>query len=190
MPKYGKPVWQYVFEAAKEINGTFTPIDIIRKVQQKNSRIPDVTIRSNVIAMAPDHPFSGHWPSTRRLHGLFKYLGGGRFTLLEENNEDISEVEENDTEEITEQNIQVTFLPELKKFTVKELEEYNGKDGKPAYVAYQGKVYDLSQSDLWGGGDHMGSHQAGKDITEEVELAPHGEEVLERENVKLVGSLV
>ena len=92
MPKYGKPVWQYVFEAAKEIDGTFTAIDIIRKVHQKNSRIPDVTIRSNVIAMAPNHPFSGHWPSTRRLHGLFKYLGGGRFTVLEMGDEDISEV--------------------------------------------------------------------------------------------------
>jgi predicted heme/steroid binding protein len=174
MPKFGKPVWQYVFEAAKEINGTFTPNDIVRKVKQKNSRIPDVTIRSYVIAMAPNHPFSGHWPSTRRLHGLFKYLGEGRFNLLEKDNEDISEVEEIDTEEIT----------------IKELEKYNGKNGKPAYVAYQGKVYDLSQSSLWSSGEHMGMHQAGKDITEEVELAPHGEVVLEREKVKLVGKLV
>jgi predicted heme/steroid binding protein len=174
LPKYGKPVWQYVSEAAKEINGTFTPIDIIRKVKQKNSRIPDVTIRPNVIAMAPNHPFSGHWPSTRRLHGLFKYLGEGRFNLLEKDNEDISEVEEIDTE----------------KITAKELEKYNGKNGKPAYVAYQGKVYDLSQSSLWSSGEHMGMHQAGKDITEEVELAPHGEVVLEREKVKLVGKLV
>lgn len=76
---------------------------------------------------------------------------------------------------------------DLKKFTAKELEEYNGKNGKPAYVAYKGKVYDFSQSDLWSGGEHMGMHNAGKDITEELELAPHGEEVLER--VKLVGTL-
>ena len=187
MPKYGKPVWQYVFEAAKEINGTFTAVDVIRKVHEKNSSIPDVTIRSNVIAMAPNHPFSGHWPSTRRLHGLFKYLGEGRFTLLEKNNQEVEEV---DAEAITEQDVQVTVLAELKKFTVKELEEYNGKDGKPAYVAFQGKVYDLSQSSLWGGGDHMGRHHAGKDMTEEVAFAPHGEEVLERKKVKLVGKLV
>ena len=82
----------------------------------------------------------------------------------------------------------MAFLPELEKFTVKELEEYNGKNGKPAYAAYQGKVYDLSQSRLWSGGEHMGMHQAGKDITEELELAPHGEEILER--VKQVGVLV
>ncbi|MBN1244005.1 cytochrome B5 [Candidatus Bathyarchaeota archaeon] len=79
-------------------------------------------------------------------------------------------------------------MAELKKFTVKELEECNGKNGKPAYVAYQGKVYDLSQSGLWRSGEHMGMHQAGKDVAEELELAPHGKEVLER--MKLVGTLV
>jgi predicted heme/steroid binding protein len=189
MPKYGKPVWQYVFEAAKEIDGTFTAVDIVRKVKQKNSKIPDVTIRSYVIAMAPNHHFSGHWPSTRRLHGLFNYLGEGRFALLEKDNEETSEVEKIDTKEISKKDAQVTVLAELKKFAVKELEEYTGKDGKPAYISYKGTVYDVSQSDLWGNGNHMGSHQAGKDITEELELAPHKEEVLERKKVKLVGRL-
>jgi predicted heme/steroid binding protein len=37
-------------------------------------------------------------------------------------------------------------------------------------------------------GDHMGAHDAGKDLTEEIELAPHREETLQR--VKQVGSLV
>jgi predicted heme/steroid binding protein len=81
----------------------------------------------------------------------------------------------------------VTVLVELKKFTAKELEEFNGKNGKPAYAAYKGKVYDISQSAFWIGGEHMGMHNAGKDITEELEAAPHGEEVLER--VKLIGTL-
>ena len=83
----------------------------------------------------------------------------------------------------------MTVLAEL-EFTVKELEEYNGKNGKPTYFAYDGKVFDVSQSDLWSGGEHMNSHHAGKDITEELDLAPHGEEVLNRINVKLVGTLV
>ncbi len=86
------------------------------------------------------------------------------------------------------QGVEGDVLAELRKFTVKELEEYNGKNGKPAYIAYKGKVYDLSQSAFWGGGDHMGMHQAGRDLTEELELAPHGEENLGR--VKLVGELV
>jgi predicted heme/steroid binding protein len=77
---------------------------------------------------------------------------------------------------------------EPRKFTLKELEEYNGKDGKPAYIAYKGKVYDVSASSLWLDGDHLGMHQAGKDFTEELEIAPHGDEVLER--AKLIGVLV
>jgi predicted heme/steroid binding protein len=85
--------------------------------------------------------------------------------------------------------LKVMFLAgELRKFTSEELEEHNGKNGNPAYIAYQGKVYDISQSDFWVSGEHMGMHQAGKDLTEELELAPHREEMLER--VQLIGELV
>ena len=79
-------------------------------------------------------------------------------------------------------------MTELKKVTVQELEENNGKNGKPAYFAYKGKVYDVSESSFWLDGDHLGMHQAGKDLTEELEMAPHKEENLQR--VKLVGELV
>jgi len=79
-------------------------------------------------------------------------------------------------------------LSELKKVTKQELEENNGKNGKPAYFAYKGKVYDVSQSSFWVDGDHLGMHQAGKDLTEELEMAPHKEENFQR--VKLVGDLV
>ena len=80
------------------------------------------------------------------------------------------------------------LLVEESKFTLEELAEYDGKGGKPAYVAYKGKVYDVSASSFWLDGDHLGTHQAGKDLTEELELAPHGGEMLER--TKLVGILV
>jgi len=79
-------------------------------------------------------------------------------------------------------------LSEQKKVTKQELEENNGKNGKPAYIAYQGKVYDVTQSSFWVDGDHLGMHQAGKDLTEELEMAPHKEETLQK--VKLVGELV
>jgi len=79
-------------------------------------------------------------------------------------------------------------LSEQKKITKQELEENNGKNGKPAYIAYQGKVYDVSESSFWLDGDHLGMHQAGKDLTEELEMAPHREENFQR--VKLVGDLV
>lgn len=75
-----------------------------------------------------------------------------------------------------------------KKFTLEELKQFDGRDGRPAYVAFKGKVYDVSDSFLWAGGDHQGQHEAGKDITDEIKYAPHSEEVLER--VKKVGVLV
>jgi len=75
-----------------------------------------------------------------------------------------------------------------RKFTLEELKQYDGREGRPAYIAYRGKVYDVTDSYLWLGGDHQGQHEAGKDVTNEMAFAPHGEEVLER--VKLVGVLV
>jgi len=75
-----------------------------------------------------------------------------------------------------------------RKFTLEELKQFDGRDGRPAYFAYKGKVYDVTESFLWINGDHQGQHEAGKDITNEMQFAPHGEEMLER--VKLIGVLV
>ena len=74
------------------------------------------------------------------------------------------------------------------KVTKQQLQENDGKNGKPAYIAYQGKVYDVSASSFWMEGDHMGTHEAGKDLTEELEMAPHREETFQK--VKFVGELV
>lgn len=79
-------------------------------------------------------------------------------------------------------------MTEQKKVTKQELEENNGKNGKAAYIAYKGKVYEVTQSSFWMDGEHLGMHYAGKDLTEELEMAPHTEETLQR--VKLVGELV
>jgi predicted heme/steroid binding protein len=78
-------------------------------------------------------------------------------------------------------------LEQTKKFTIAELNEFNGKNGKPAYVGYKGKVYEVTASDQWLEGDHLG-HMAGQELTDEMEIAPHGGEVLER--MKTVGVLV
>ena len=65
-------------------------------------------------------------------------------------------------------------------FTTEELSKYNGKDGNPAYIAVDGVVYDVSDSELWSEGQHNG-FKAGRDLTTELmEESPHGESVIER----------
>jgi predicted heme/steroid binding protein len=61
-----------------------------------------------------------------------------------------------------------------------ELARYDGRDGRPAYVAVNETIYDVSKSPLWTGGDHQGVHQAGADLTEELKGAPHVRAVVER----------
>ena len=77
-------------------------------------------------------------------------------------------------------------MEEVKKFTISELSQFNGKNGNPAYVGYKGKVYDVTESYQWGDGEHLG-HIAGKDLTDQMEIAPHGEDIMER--MKVVGLL-
>jgi predicted heme/steroid binding protein len=81
----------------------------------------------------------------------------------------------------------VKFLAQTKKVTQEELIANDGKNGKPAWITYQGKVYDVTDSSFWMEGEHMGMHNAGKDLTEDLEMAPHRDENFSR--VKFVGEL-
>ncbi len=74
-----------------------------------------------------------------------------------------------------------------RRFTIEELKEYDGKEGKPAYAVFKGKVYDVSSSALWKNGVHAGKHSAGVDLTESMLSAPHSEEVLIK--FRIVGEL-
>ena len=68
----------------------------------------------------------------------------------------------------------------MKEITSEELFSCNGKDGNPVYIAFEGKVYDVTKSPLWSSGLHMKRHPSGKDLGGEISAAPHGPEVLER----------
>ena len=76
----------------------------------------------------------------------------------------------------------------LIELTLDELAYYDGTDGKPAYVAVDGVVYDMSDSSRWRGGNHNG-YQAGQDLTNVIDnISPHGRRTLSR--VPQVGILV
>lgn len=62
--------------------------------------------------------------------------------------------------------------------TIEELHSFDGKEGRPAYIAYKGKIYDVSKSKLWKEGSHLKKHLAGHDLTEAIKTAPHGEDKL------------
>ncbi|WP_432409219.1 cytochrome b5 domain-containing protein [Wukongibacter sp. M2B1] len=72
------------------------------------------------------------------------------------------------------------------EFTIEELARYDGSNGRSAYVAVNGVVYDVSSEATWGGGTHFGIY-AGRDVTNEF-LRCHGsEEILK--NLPRVGVL-
>jgi len=75
----------------------------------------------------------------------------------------------------------------MKEFTEEELAHYDGRNGKRAYLAYKGKVYDVSASFLWKEGNHQVLHNAGMDLTDTLERAPHGIDVLGK--FPIVGTL-
>jgi predicted heme/steroid binding protein len=78
-------------------------------------------------------------------------------------------------------------LEHLPSYTKSQLALRNGNDKPEIWIAYNGIIYDVTQSRLWRHGRHY-EHWAGQDLTEELADAPHTEKVFDR--VKAVGKLV
>jgi len=99
-------------------------------------------------------------------------------TEHENTNDDSEDTMDGDDEMATDPN---------KIFTLEELSTYDGNDGRPAYVAVDGIVYDLTNSGAWKNGRHNG-FTAGRDLTEEIiNVSPHG--VKNLEGIPIVGKL-
>lgn len=68
----------------------------------------------------------------------------------------------------------------MKKFNEQELARCDGKNGALAFIAFKGKTYDVSSSFLWKQGVHQVLHNAGRDLTDSIEKAPHGIDPLKK----------
>lgn len=75
---------------------------------------------------------------------------------------------------------------QLPIFTVRQLALRNGQDREEVWISYKGRIYDVSESRLWRGGQHY-EHWAGQDLTHELPDAPHTESVFEK--FKCIGLL-
>lgn len=69
-------------------------------------------------------------------------------------------------------------------FTMEEIAQYDGKDGRPAYIVVDGVVYDVSNVSQWSSGMHY-SFEPGADVTEALAAGPHGASQLN--NAEVVG---
>lgn len=74
------------------------------------------------------------------------------------------------------------------QLTLEQLAYYDGSNGKDAYVAVSGDIYDVTDAEEWSNGWHAGMHLAGTDATITIQSAPHGTDVLE--DLPLIGELV
>ncbi len=75
----------------------------------------------------------------------------------------------------------------LQTLTRSQLALHNGQDKPTIYVAFQQRIYDVTNSRLWRDGKHY-QHWAGQDLTAELSDAPHTEKVFER--FEQIGTLV
>ncbi|PKN12104.1 MAG: hypothetical protein CVU69_09175 [Deltaproteobacteria bacterium HGW-Deltaproteobacteria-4] len=64
--------------------------------------------------------------------------------------------------------------------TKAELARFDGQEGRKAYVAVNGKVFDVTASSYWQGGNHQNAHHAGMDLSADLLKAPHVRSVIER----------
>jgi predicted heme/steroid binding protein len=74
----------------------------------------------------------------------------------------------------------------MEEYSKEEIAQFDGTEGRKAYICYHGKIYDVSESPFFVDGQHF-QHKVGLDLSEELIDAPHGEEVFEE--VPLVGRL-
>ena len=67
----------------------------------------------------------------------------------------------------------------LPTYSRSQLALRNGQDKPDIWVAFDGKIYDMTQSKLWRNGKHY-EHWAGQDLTSELADAPHSAQVFEK----------
>lgn len=77
--------------------------------------------------------------------------------------------------------------PQILQLTLTELAEFDGQEGRDAYIAVDGIIYDVTGVSAWTGGTHNGN-MAGTDVSNVINNAPHGRSVLD--GLEAIGEIV
>lgn len=67
----------------------------------------------------------------------------------------------------------------MNNYTLQQLALRNGQDKEDIWVAFEGIIYDVTNSKLWKEGKHY-EHWAGQDLTDELPDAPHDSKVFKK----------
>jgi len=78
-------------------------------------------------------------------------------------------------------------LNNLPKYTKKELGNFDGKEGRKAYISVRGYVYDVTNERTWMDSTHYGL-EPGKDLTSEFYNCHNQERILQ--GLPIVGTLI
>ena len=78
-------------------------------------------------------------------------------------------------------------MNKLPEYSKSYLALRNGQDKPQIWVAFKGRIYDVTESRLWKNGKHY-EHWAGQDLTDELKDAPHSDQVFAK--FEVVGRLV
>lgn len=96
----------------------------------------------------------------------------------ESDSEETDESDESTGEESESSDTSTEESSDSSVFTAQTLAYYDGQEGRPAYVAVNGVVYDVTSSSRWRDGAHNG-FQAGRDLTRQFNNQ-HGDSRLDR----------
>ena len=96
MPKYEIPVWKMCEEVSKNLPEIFSPIEVIKEIHKKYPNLKSNTIRCHVFGCTPNYPSYKHYSTNRN---FYKYLGSGKFCLLDKGLKEIEFVQESEEDE-------------------------------------------------------------------------------------------
>lgn len=117
------------------------------------------------------------WDALSNIHFLSEWLANQAITISSQSSIPVSSGSLNPSQipPITPSPTPPASQPSQRTFTIGELATFDGKNGKPAYVAVNGIVYDVTNNRAWAAATHFGL-TAGKDYTQEFASCHAGQQ--------------